>query len=228
MNRLRIASNSGEDEMKTEYKARGIYELYLKRLLDIICAVVTLAVFWWLYIILAVLVKIRLGSPILFKQERPGKSEKIFTLYKFRTMTDERDPSGELLPDEVRLTRFGKILRAMSLDELPEVFNILKGDMSIVGPRPLLVQYLPLYNDFQKRRHEVRSGLTGYAQVHGRNAITWEEKFRLDVYYVDHVSFLMDVKVILQTVKKVFTREGIHGANTETMEPFKGEYDERG
>lgn len=150
MNRLRIASNSGEDEMKTEYKARGIYELYLKRLLDIICAVVALAGFWWLYIILAVLVKIRLGSPILFKQERPGKSEKIFTLYKFRTMTDERDPSGELLPDEVRLTRFGKILRAMSLDELPEVFNILKGDMSIVGPRPLLVQYLPLYNDFQK------------------------------------------------------------------------------
>ena len=167
--------------MKTEHKPSGIYELYFKRLLDIVCAIVALAVFWWLYIIVAVLVKIKLGSPILFKQERPGKNERIFLLYKFRTMTDERDAAGKLLPDEVRLTRFGKMLRATSLDELPEVFNILKGDMSIVGPRPLLVQYLPLYNEFQKRRHEVRSGLTGSAQVHGRNAITWEEKFRLDV-----------------------------------------------
>lgn len=157
--------------MKTEHKSRGIYELYFKRLLDIACAIAALAVFWWLYIIIAVLVKIKLGSPILFKQKRPGKNERIFLLYKFRTMTDERDAAGELLPDEVRLTRFGKMLRATSLDELPEVFNILKGDMSIVGPRPLLVQYLPLYNEFQKRRHEVRSGLTGYAQVHGRNAI---------------------------------------------------------
>ena len=172
--------------------------------------------------------KIKLGSPILFRQERPGKNGKIFLLYKFRTMTDERDAAGELLPDEVRLTSFGKMLRATSLDELPEVFNILKGDMSIVGPRPLLVQYLPLYNEFQKRRHEVRSGLTGYAQVHGRNAITWEEKFRLDVYYVDHVSFLLDVIIILETIKKVLRREGIHGRGTETMEPFRGESDERG
>lgn len=228
MNRLRSASNDGENKMEMEHKERGIYELYLKRLLDIICALAALMGFWWLYIILAVLVKIKLGNPILFKQERPGKNGKIFILYKFRTMTDERDPNGELLPDAVRLTRFGKILRAMSLDELPEVFNILKGDMSIVGPRPLLVQYLPLYNDFQKRRHEVRSGLTGYAQVHGRNAITWEEKFKLDVYYVDHISFFLDVMIILQTVKKVFIREGIHGTDTETMEPFRGAYDERG
>lgn len=214
--------------MKTEHKPRGIYELYFKRLLDIVCAIAALAFFWWLYIIVAVSVKIKLGSPILFKQERPGKNGRIFLLYKFRTMTDERDAAGELLPDEVRLTRFGKMLRATSMDELPEVFNILKGDMSIVGPRPLLVQYLPLYNEFQKRRHEVRSGLTGYAQVHGRNAITWEEKFRLDVYYVDHVSFLLDIKIIFETIKKVFIREGIHGEGTETMEPFRGESDERG
>ena len=194
--------------MKTEHKPKGIYELYFKRLLDIACAIAALAVFWWLYIIVAVLVKIKLGSPILFRQERPGKNGKIFLLYKFRTMTDERDIDGKLLPDDIRLTRFGKMLRATSLDELPEVFNILKGDMSIVGPRPLLVQYLPLYNEFQKRRHEVRSGLTGYAQVHGRNAITWEEKFRLDVYYVDHVSFLLDIMIIFETIKKVFIREG--------------------
>lgn len=214
--------------MKIGDKPRGIYELYFKRLFDIVCAVVALVAFWWLYIIVAILVKIKLGSPILFKQERPGKNGRIFKLYKFRTMTDERDVSGALLPDTVRLTKFGKTLRATSLDELPEVFNILKGDMSIVGPRPLLVQYLPLYNDFQKRRHEVRSGLTGYAQVHGRNAITWEEKFKLDVYYVDHVSFLLDVKIIFRTIKKVFIREGIHGSGTETMEPFRGEANEKG
>ena len=216
--------------MKTKHKpsGKGVYERYFKRLLDIICALAAIIGFWWVYIILAILVRVKLGSPILFRQERPGKNGKIFKLYKFRTMTDERDASGELLRDEARLTKFGRVLRATSLDELPEVFNILKGDMSIVGPRPLLVQYLPLYNDFQKRRHEVRSGLTGYAQVHGRNAITWEEKFKLDVYYVDHVSFFLDVVIILQTVKKVLIREGIHGSNTETMEPFKGEYDEKG
>lgn len=214
--------------MRIGDKSREIYELYFKRLFDIVCAVVALVAFWWLYIIVAILVKIKLGSPILFKQERPGKNGRIFKLYKFRTMTDERDVSGALLPDTVRLTKFGKTLRATSLDELPEVFNILKGDMSIVGPRPLLVQYLPLYNDFQKRRHEVRSGLTGYAQVHGRNAITWEEKFKLDVYYVDHVSFLLDVKIIFRTIKKVFIREGIHGSGTETMEPFRGEANEKG
>lgn len=208
--------------MKTEHKPRGIYELYFKRLLDIVCAVAALAVFGWLYIIVAVLVKIKLGSPILFRQERPGKNGKIFLLYKFRTMTDERDADGELLPDEVRLTRFGKMLRATSLDELPEVFNILKGDMSIVGPRPLLVQYLPLYNEFQKRRHEVRSGLTGYAQVHGRNAITWEEKFRLDVYYVDNISFWGDIKIVLDTIKIAIKREGISSGTSVTMEPFTG------
>ena len=214
--------SDGEDKMETGHKPRGIYELYFKRLLDIACAIVALVVFWWLYIIVAVLVKIKLGSPILFKQERPGKNERIFLLYKFRTMTDERDDSGKLLPDEVRLTRFGKMLRATSLDELPEVFNILKGDMSIVGPRPLLVQYLPLYNDFQKRRHEVRSGLTGYAQVHGRNAITWEEKFRLDVYYVDNISFWGDIKIVLDTVKIAIKREGISSGTSVTMELFTG------
>ena len=214
--------SDGEDKMETGHKPRGIYELYFKRLLDIACAIVALVVFWWLYIIVAVLVKIKLGSPILFKQERPGKNERIFLLYKFRTMTDERDDSGKLLPDEVRLTRFGKMLRAPSLDELPEVFNILKGDMSIVGPRPLLVQYLPLYNDFQKRRHEVRSGLTGYAQVHGRNAITWEEKFRLDVYYVDNISFWGDIKIVLDTVKIAIKREGISSGTSVTMELFTG------
>lgn len=208
--------------MKKEHKSKGIYELYFKRLLDIVCAIAALAAFWWLYIIVAVLVKIKLGSPILFRQERPGKNGKIFLLYKFRTMTDERDAAGELLPDEVRLTSFGKMLRATSLDELPEVFNILKGDMSIVGPRPLLVQYLPLYNEFQKRRHEVRSGLTGYAQVHGRNAITWEEKFRLDVYYVDNISLWGDIKIVLDTVKIAIKREGISSETSVTMEPFTG------
>ena len=198
-----------------------------KRIFDFFVSGISLLLLSPVIVGVAVLVRLKLGSPVIFKQERPGKNEKIFTMYKFRTMTDERDAAGELLPDEVRLTRFGKMLRATSLDELPEVFNILKGDMSIVGPRPLLVQYLPLYNEFQKRRHEVRSGLTGYAQVHGRNAITWEEKFRLDVYYVDHVSFLLDIMIILETIKKVFIREGIHGEGTETMEPFRGEFNER-
>ena len=210
-----------------KHKSKGLYGLYFKRLLDIICAVIALICFWWLYVIVAVLVRIKLGRPVLFQQDRPGRNEKIFKLYKFRTMTEERDANGQLLPDELRLTKFGKLLRSTSLDELPELFNILKGDMSIVGPRPLLVQYLPLYDETQKRRHEVRSGLTGYAQVHGRNAITWEEKFKLDVYYVDHVSFILDIAIILQTVKKVFMREGIHGAATETMELFRGETNER-
>ena len=173
-------------------------------------------------VISALLVRIKLGSPVIFKQKRPGLNGKIFTLYKFRTMTDKKDENGNLLPDEIRLTRFGKKFRATSLDELPELFNILKGDMSVVGPRPLLVKYLPLYNEHQFRRHEVRPGFTGYAQVNGRNAISWEEKFDKDVEYVDNVSFLGDWKIILQTVKTVISREGISSETSETMEDFKG------
>lgn len=203
-------------------RKQGIYAKYIKRLLDIICALLAIIVFCWLYIIVAVLVWIKLGRPVLFKQARPGKDEKIFNMYKFRTMTDARDENGNLLPDDVRLTKFGKLLRSTSLDELPEAFNILKGDMSIVGPRPLLVKYLPLYNEEQKRRHEVRPGLSGYAQIHGRNSISWEEKFALDVEYVDNITFIGDVKIILQTVAKSIKREGISSAQTLTMEEFKG------
>ena len=200
-----------------------MYRKFGKRFLDIFCSLLALIVFSWLYIIIAVLVAIFLGRPILFKQERPGKNEKIFKLYKFRTMTDKRDENGNLLPDEVRLTKFGKFLRATSLDELPEAINILKGDMSIIGPRPLLVQYLPLYNEEQKHRHDVRPGLSGLAQVNGRNAITWEEKFQLDVEYVNHVTFWGDVKIIFKTVWKAFAKqEGINQDGSATMEPFKG------
>ena len=171
---------------------------------------------------IAVLVAVKLGRPVIFSQERPGLNEKIFKLYKFRTMTDARDIEGNLLPDEKRLTKFGEKLRSTSLDELPELLNILKGDMSVVGPRPLLVQYLPLYNVFQKQRHEVRPGLTGYAQVHGRNRIAWEEKFKMDVWYVEHISFLRDWEIIIQTIITVFKKEGIHSADSVTMEKFKG------
>ena len=209
--------------MKEKHKPYGPYEKYLKRPLDLLCGIAAVAVFWWLYVIVAVLVRIKLGSPVLFTQERPGKDEKIFKLYKFRTMTDARDKNGELLPDEVRLTSFGKMLRATSLDELPEAFNIIKGDMSVIGPRPLLVKYLPLYNEEQHRRHEVRPGLSGYAQVHGRNTVTWEEKFRMDVTYVDHITFLGDMKIILDTVLKAFVKkEGISSASSVTMEEFRG------
>ena len=173
-------------------------------------------------LIVAVLVRVKLGSPVLFKQQRPGKNEKIFNMYKFRTMTDERDENGELLPDEVRLTKFGKTLRSTSLDELPELFNIVKGDMSIVGPRPLLVRYLPLYNERQKHRHDVRPGFTGLAQVNGRNSISWEEKFEWDVKYVEHVTFLEDCRIILKTVGVVLKRDGINSASAATMEEFKG------
>lgn len=209
--------------MKEKHKPYGPYEKYLKRPLDLLCGIAAVVVFWWLYVIVAVLVRIKLGSPVLFTQERPGKDEKIFKLYKFRTMTDARDKNGELLPDEVRLTSFGKMLRATSLDELPEAFNIIKGDMSVIGPRPLLVKYLPLYNEEQHRRHEVRPGLSGYAQVHGRNTVTWEEKFRMDVTYVDHITFLGDMKIILDTVLKAFVKkEGISSASSVTMEEFRG------
>ena len=209
--------------VQTKHKPYGLYERFFKRALDIFCSLMALLVFWWLYVIVAILVRVKLGSPVLFTQDRPGKDEKIFKLYKFRTMTDARDEKGNLLSDDVRLTKFGKLLRSTSLDELPEVFNILKGDMSIIGPRPLLVKYLPLYNEEQKRRHEVRPGLSGYAQVNGRNSVSWEEKFRMDVEYVDHVTFVGDVKIILGTVLKAFVkREGINSETAATMEEFKG------
>ena len=209
---------------KTAAKRKiGFYEKYIKRLLDIVCALLALIVFGWLYGLLAILVRVKLGSPILFSQERPGKNEKIFKLYKFRTMTDARDENGALLPDEERLTHFGKLLRATSLDELPEAVNILKGDMSVIGPRPRLVKYLPRYNAFQHRRHEVRPGLSGYAQVHGRNALNWEERFALDVWYVDHISFLGDLKIVFQTIGKAFIKhDGISSETSATMEEFTG------
>lgn len=206
---------------------KGIYKKFIKRPMDIILSLLALIPLSVVLVIVAILVRIKLGSPILFKQKRPGLNEKIFMMYKFRTMTDERDDNGELLPDSVRLTKFGKFLRSTSLDELPELFNILKGDMSIVGPRPLLVQYLPLYNEHQKRRHEVRPGLSGLAQISGRNAISWEDKFNLDVKYVDSVSFIGDWNIIFSTIKKVFVREGISSETTVTMEPFKGTKKER-
>ena len=201
---------------------KGFYERYIKRPQDFCCALAAIIVLSPVMAVTAVLVRIKLGSPVIFKQKLPGLNGKIFTLYKIRTMTDKKDKNGELLPDEERLTRFGKILRSTSLDELPELVNMLKGDMSVVGPRPLLVKYLPLYNERQARRHEVRPGFTGYAQVHGRNAITWEDKFEKDVYYVDHISFLGDWKIIFQTVGTVLRREGISSETAQTMEEFKG------
>ena len=200
----------------------GIYRKYFKRPMDIILSLIALIVLSPILLIVALLVRIKLGSPVIFKQQRPGINEKIFIMYKFRTMTDERDKNGELLPDSIRLTKFGKFLRSTSLDELPELFNILKGDMSVIGPRPLLVEYLPLYDEYQKRRHEVRPGLSGLAQVSGRNAISWEDKFDLDVEYVDNISFFGDWKIIFLTLKKVFIREGISSNTAVTMEPFRG------
>jgi undecaprenyl phosphate N,N'-diacetylbacillosamine 1-phosphate transferase len=205
----------------------GIYKRYLKRPMDFILSLIAIIVLSPVLLIVAILIRVYLGSPVLFKQKRPGLNENIFMMYKFRTMTDERDENGKLLPDSVRLTKFGRFLRSTSLDELPELFNILKGDMSIIGPRPLLIQYLPLYNNRQKRRHEVRPGLSGLAQVSGRNAISWEDKFNLDVKYVDNVRLVSDWKIIYSTIKKVFVREGINSETAATMEPFKGTEKER-
>lgn len=199
-----------------------MYRHFFKRFFDFILSLIAIIVLSPVYIIVAILVRVKLGSPVIFTQERPGKDEKIFKMYKFRSMTSETDEEGNLLPDEVRLTSFGKKLRSTSLDELPELFNILKGDMSIVGPRPLLVKYLPLYNDFQKHRHDVRPGLTGWAQVNGRNAISWEDKFRLDVEYTKKCSFFMDLKVIFKTISSVLKKEGISSDTSATMEEFKG------
>lgn len=200
----------------------GIYEKYMKRPFDFVLALLALVLLSPVLLAVAVLVRIKLGSPVLFQQPRPGLHGKIFSMYKFRTMTDERDENGTLLSDEKRLTKFGKVLRSSSLDELPELFCILAGKMSFIGPRPLLVSYLPLYNAHQRRRHEVRPGLTGYAQVHGRNSISWEEKFDMDVYYVDHITFPGDMKIMLQTIRTVLRREGISSEASETMELFTG------
>ena len=211
--------------MQTEHmpaKNKGIYRRYIKRPMDFILALCAIVVLSPLMLFIAILIRVKLGSPVLFTQKRPGLNEKIFTLYKFRTMTDESDENGQLLPDEARLTQFGKFLRSTSLDELPELLNILKGDMSFVGPRPLLIQYLPLYNDQQKRRHEIRPGLSGLAQVNGRNAISWEDKFNLDVEYINNISFIGDWRIILLTFKKVFMRENINSETAATVEPFKG------
>lgn len=199
-----------------------MYRNVIKRLLDFLLSLAAIVVLSPVMLIVAILVRIKLGSPVLFKQPRPGKNEKVFNMYKFRTMTDEKDENGELLPDEVRLTKFGKTLRSTSLDELPELFNILKGDMSIVGPRPLLVRYLPLYNERQRHRHDVRPGFTGLAQINGRNSISWEEKFEWDVKYVEHVTFLQDCRIVLQTVRVVLKRDGISSATSATMEEFTG------
>lgn len=185
----------------------SFYEKYVKRVLDILCAVAAIAVFWWLYLIVALLVLVKLGHPVIFKQPRPGKDEKIFYLYKFRSMTDARDAQGNLLPDEVRLTAFGKALRSTSLDELPEVLNILKGDMSIIGPRPQLVRDMVFMTPEQRRRHTVRPGLSGLAQTRGRNALPWDEKLAADLEYLQHITFLGDVKIIFDTVRQVFLRQ---------------------
>lgn len=200
----------------------GFYERYVKRMLDFVLSLTAIVILSPIILITALLVRIKLGSPVIFCQKRPGKDEKIFSMYKFRSMTDEKDENGNLLPDEIRLTAFGKKLRATSLDELPEMFNILKGDMSIVGPRPLLVAYLERYNESQKHRHDVRPGLTGLAQVNGRNAISWEDKFAYDVEYVNNVTFWNDLKIIFLTIRSVVKRDGISSATSVTMEEFKG------
>ena len=200
-----------------------MYSHFFKRLLDFIITFFLLIILWPILLMITIgLYLVNKGSGVFFLQERPGKREKIFKVIKFRTMTTERDEKGNLLPDERRLTKMGKLIRSTSIDELPQLINVLKGDMALIGPRPLLPQYLPLYSKEQARRHEVRPGITGWAQVNGRNAISWTKKFELDVWYVDHCSFLLDLKIIFLTVKKVFVREGISSDTSATMEPFTG------
>lgn len=201
---------------------QSFYTKYIKRLFDIVISLIAIIVLSPVLLIVAVLVKIKLGSPIIFRQQRPGLNENVFEMMKFRTMTDEKDEYGNLLSDDVRLTSFGKALRATSLDELPELFNILKGDMSIIGPRPLLVSYLPLYNNDQRKRHLVRPGLTGYAQVNGRNAQTWEQRFKYDVEYIENVSLFFDSKILFKTVITVLKRDGVSDEGTATKEAFTG------
>jgi len=201
----------------------SFYRLYFKRIMDFVFALVGLIVLSPLFLILWIWLSIaNKGAGAFFLQERPGKDEKIFKVIKFKTMNDRRDENGNLLPDSERLTTIGRWIRSLSLDEIPQLINVLKGDMSLVGPRPLLVQYLPLYDEMQRRRHEVRPGMTGWAQVNGRNAISWQEKFAYDVWYVDHISLSLDIKILLKTVEKVFKREGINSQDSATMEPFTG------
>jgi lipopolysaccharide/colanic/teichoic acid biosynthesis glycosyltransferase len=219
---MELESRTQQNTKEPQKARQGIYARWIKRPMDFLLALLALIVLSPLLLMVAILVRIKLGRPVLFKQKRPGLNEKIFTLYKFRTMNDARDEKGELLPDGERLTHFGKMLRSTSLDELPELWNILKGDMSVVGPRPLLVEYLPLYNDHQKRRHDVRPGLTGHAQVNGRNAISWEEKFDLDVDYTKNITFAADWKIIFQTIRRVQTQENINSCDSNTMEAFAG------
>ena len=202
---------------KNNHKARGPYEKFFKRLFDVIFSFLALVILSPVLLVIAILVRIKLGSPIIFKQERPGKDEKIFKLYKFRTMTDAKDSKGKLLSDEKRLTRFGRMLRSSSLDELPELFNILKGDMSFVGPRPLLVEYLPYYTKKEHHRHDVRPGLTGWAQVNGRNLVGWSKRLKLDVEYVDKITFCRDLSIIFSTIAVVFKRSGITDEKGPTM-----------
>lgn len=203
-------------------QTKSLYERYFKRLLDVFCSLLAIFVFSPLIIILAILIRCKLGSPIFFVQKRPGKNEQIFSMYKFRTMSNKLDKHGKLLPDNERMTKFGKILRSTSMDELPELWNILMGHMSFVGPRPLLVEYLELYNEQQKKRHLVRPGLTGLAQVNGRNAINWEKKFSYDIKYVENITFIGDLLIIFKTMINVFKREGITDENQATVEKFKG------
>lgn len=210
--------------MTMKHEPYGPYEKYFKRPIDFVCGLAAVIVFWWLYVIVAILVRIKLGSPVLFTQDRPGKDEKIFKLYKFRTMTDERDENGELLPDEVRLTKFGKWLRSTSLDELPEVFNIIRGDMSVIGPRPQLVRDMVFMTDEQRRRHQVKPGLSGLAQINGRNDIEWEDKLNWDLKYIKQITFMSDLKIIIQTVMKAFIKqEGITEGNMATAQDY-GDY----
>ena len=210
------------EENQSAHHPFGVYENYIKRPLDAFLSTGALIVFSPIILVTAILVRIKLGSPVFFTQERPGKDGKIFKLYKFRTMTDKKDENGNLLPDKDRLTRFGRKLRSTSLDELPELLNMIKGDMAVVGPRPLLVQYLDRYNDHQARRHEVRPGFTGLAQINGRNAISWEDKFNWDVQYVDQITFRGDCKIILETLKTVVRKEGISAAGEATVREFMG------
>lgn len=204
--------------MSNQHKPYGLYEKYFKRVFDILCALLALVIFWWLYVIIALLVRIKIGKPVLFKQERPGKNEQIFKLYKFRTMTNERDKDGKLLPDEARLTKFGRALRATSLDELPEVFNILKGEMSVIGPRPLTIQYLPYYSEEESHRHDVRPGLSGLAQINGRNFIDWDHRLAFDIQYVKKITFLGDLRIIFRTALKFVKKEDI-AVDTNKVEP---------
>ena len=200
-----------------------MYKSFIKRVVDIFLSVIFIVLFWWLYVIIAILVRIKLGSPVIFKQKRPGLNEKVFTMYKFRTMTDKKDINGNLLPDKDRLTKFGKFLRSTSLDEIPELLNVIRGEMSLVGPRPLLVEYLFKYTKEEKRRHEVRPGITGWAQVNGRNNTTWEDRFKNDIYYVENISFLLDLRIITKTILKVIKKSDINQSENVTMKNFLDE-----